>query len=142
MKPVFTGFKSYVCIIEKDIPPNSPIGYGSAQRTRQDRISTTATVRIGYNNLFTFENAFRNDKKVMIKGKLYPLIGKISMNMIVIDITDEDKNDRIELGDEVTIMNTNKKSGLSIYDIAKDNDMTVLELMLAIAKDNPKVNIN
>lgn len=35
-------------IILKNVPPNSPIGYNGIEKTRADKDSTTATIRVGY----------------------------------------------------------------------------------------------
>lgn len=64
-------------------PQGSTIGYDRAQRL--DRDSLLANVSIGYSNGYGRE--FSGKGFVLIQGHKVPLLGKISMNTVVADIT-------------------------------------------------------
>jgi alanine racemase len=64
-----------------------------------NRDSTIATVRIGYAD--GYSRLFSNGKgKMMVKGKLVPVIGSVCMDMTMIDVTDVES---IKEGEEVIV---------------------------------------
>lgn len=136
LRPVISSYKSRVAIIEKNIPPMSPIGYDSMQRTPGNRLSTTATVRVGYSEGFP-ERAFKRNMHVLIRGKKFPVIGKTSMNMVVVDITDQDKNNPVQLNDEVVIIGKQGSQEITIEEFAaqSQNDITQVTILLGNAVD-------
>ncbi|HBM16675.1 MAG TPA: alanine racemase [Lentisphaeria bacterium] len=139
LKPVFKSFKSYVAIIENKIPENSPVGYDSEEYTSPNKISTTATVRVGYNNAYPYENAYATESDVLIKGKRFPIIGKTSMNMVVIDITAQDEKNRIQVGDEVVLIGKQGKEKITLEEVANKNKIGITEMLLEIGNLNSKV---
>ena len=141
LKPVMPTFKSTVSIIERDVPPNSPVNYDSMQFTRSDRHSTTATIRAGYDTGFS-QYAFKESSDVLIRGKRFPVIGKTSMNLVVIDITDEDPKNRIQLGDEVVLVGKQGKQQITWDEFARRNHMGVTEQVLLIGNQNHQQVIN
>ena len=73
----------------RDVPAGEPVGYGGAQMTR--RPSRVAVVSVGYADGF-HRAAGSSDAKpgarAVIAGHDAPLIGRISMDLIALDITD------------------------------------------------------
>ena len=136
LRPVMVSFKSRVAIIEDKVPPMSPIGYDSLQRTPGNRLSTTATVRVGYSEGFP-EMAFKRNMHVLIRGKKFPVIGKTSMNMVVVDITDQDKNNPVQLNDEVVIIGKQGNQEITIEEFAaqSQNNITQVTILLGNAVD-------
>lgn len=91
----------------KHIPAGDTIGYGRRGVASADL--TTATIAIGYAD--GFNRAFsRGRGKVLINGKLAPVIGNVCMDMTMIDITGIPAAE----GDEVVIFG----KGLPIQDVA------------------------
>lgn len=141
LKPVMPAFKSTVSIIERNIPPHSPVNYDSMQFTRSDRYSTTATIRAGYDTGFS-QYAFKESSDVLIRGQRFPVIGKTSMNMVVIDITDEDPKNKIQLGDEVVLVGKQGKQQITWDEFSQRNHMGVTEQVLLIGNQNRHQIIN
>lgn len=135
LKPVMPAFKSTVSIIEHDVPPSSPVNYDSMQFTRTDRTSTTATIRAGYDTGFS-QYAFKERSDVLIRGQRFPVIGKTSMNMVVIDITDQDPKNKIQLGDEVVLVGKQGNQEITWDEFAKRNHMGITEQVLLIGNQN------
>ena len=134
LRPVMAAYKSRVAIIENKIPPMSPIGYDSMQRTPENRMSTTATVRAGYSEGFP-EMAFKWNMNVLIRGKKFPVIGKTSMNMVVVDITGQDKGNPVQLNDEVVIIGKQGDQEITIEKFAaqSQNGITQVTILLGNA---------
>ena len=141
LKPVMPAFKSTVSIIERNVPPHSPVNYDSMQFTRSDRVSTTATIRAGYDTGFS-QYAFQESADVVIRGQRFPVIGKTSMNMVVIDITDENPRNKIQLGDNVILVGKQGKEQITWDEFAKRNHMGVTEQVLLIGNQNHRLIIN
>jgi alanine racemase len=94
LQPVVT-LKSVISQIKR-VPQSETIGYG--RRGVAERDLKMATVAIGYAD--GYSRAFGNGKgKMLVHGKLAPVIGSVCMDMTMIDITGIDA----EEGDEVIL---------------------------------------
>lgn len=94
----------------KEIPRNSPVGYGAQWcAARQTRM---AVVAAGYAD--GIPHQLSNRGHVAAAGKLLPMIGAVSMDLLTIDVTDAPQ---IQIGDAVTLLG---QDGAARYDA---NDM-------------------
>ena len=84
----------------KTIASNSHVGYNMSFTTKNDTI--VATLPIGYAD--GYSRIFSNCGEVFIDGHIAPIIGKISMDLITIDVTDVPSH-KIFLGQKVEIIN-------------------------------------
>lgn len=121
LKPVMT-WKTHIINI-KTVPANSLVSYcGDYQTTRQTRI---ALLPIGYYDGYRFN--FSNKTSVIINGAHAPVIGRIAMNMTIIDVT----NVSAHINDEVIIMGT--YPNISAHDLAAiGNIPNVREILVGI----------
>lgn len=102
VKPALS-WKSHV-VYFKVIQPNHPVGYGSTWST--DHMVRAVTVPVGYGD--GYFRSMSGKAQVIIRGKRYPVVGKISMDQIVVNIEwDSAYND-----DEVMLIG--EKDGLTI----------------------------
>ncbi|MCK4236817.1 MAG: alanine racemase, partial [Candidatus Krumholzibacteria bacterium] len=131
LRPVMVAYKSRVGIIEDNVPPMSPIGYDSMERTSGKHMSTTATVRAGYSEGFP-EMAFKENMKVLIRDRRFPVIGKTSMNLLVVDITDQDKNNPVQLNDEVVLIGKQGDQEISLEEFAAKSKNTITPLIISL----------
>jgi alanine racemase len=81
LRPVMS-FKTRIIQI-KEVPPNRPIGYGRTYTT--DQTSRIATLPVGYDD--GYPRILSNRGRVLVRGMLAPIVGRVSMNMITIDVT-------------------------------------------------------
>ncbi len=81
LRPVM-HFKSTILHL-KNVPEGQPIGYGRTYVTR--RPSRIATVPVGYDD--GYSRLLSNRGQVLVRGKRAPVVGRISMNMITVDVT-------------------------------------------------------
>ena len=95
LKPVMT-FKSTVIQI-KEIPKGATVGYN--QTWKAQRKTRYAVIPVGYADGYDF--LLSNKGKVLIEGIICPVIGKVSMDMICVDLTDAPE---IQCGAEVILL--------------------------------------
>jgi alanine racemase len=110
LKPVLT-WKSIVAQI-KQIDVGESVGYGQTWfATRKSKI---AIIPVGYSE--GYDRKLSNIGKVIINGKYATVIGRVAMNMIMIDVTDV-KN--VKLEDEVALLGNMDGLKISADEIAK-----------------------
>jgi len=81
----------------KTIPPGSGIGYGTTFRTTRE--SRIATLPVGYAD--GYDRLLSNRGEVVVRGKRAPVVGRVSMDLVTIDVTDIPN---AALGDEVVLL--------------------------------------
>ena len=95
LKPVMT-FKSTVAQL-KEIPAGATVGYNRSWKAT--RLTRYAVIPVGYADGYDF--LLSNRGTVALKGTLCSVIGRVSMDMICLDVTDAG---RVEIGDEVVLL--------------------------------------
>ena len=95
LKPVLTWKTAVVQV--KTISAGSFIGYGRTHYTTRD--TTIAILPVGYWE--GYDRALSNKGMVLIKGVYAPVVGRISMNVTIVDVTDVPD---IMIGQEVTLL--------------------------------------
>ena len=112
----------------KNMPKGSAISYGCTHILQRD--SKVAVLPIGY-----FDGILRvssNKSQVLIKGKKVSQIGRVTMNLIVLDVTDV----KVKEGDEATIIGTDGKEYISAEDWADWSQTSNYEI---VTKINPSL---
>ena len=113
------------------------ISYGRTYTVNRDK-QTIAVIPIGY-----FDGLHRNYSgkgEVIIKGKKAPMVGKICMDFLMIDITDIPE---AQVGDSVLIFGTDDFGHfLSPEDLAKRGDSIVYELITCLGPRIQRIYIN
>ncbi len=93
------------------MPKGSAISYGCTYILKRD--SKIAVLPIGY-----YDGIFRCSSSkgwALVNGQKVPQIGRITMNLIVLDVTDVKQ---VKAGDAVTIIGNDKKENVTADDIA------------------------
>jgi alanine racemase len=109
----------------QEVPSNSYVGYNMTFQTT--RYSRLVTLPIGYAD--GYPRSLSNRGRVVISGYYAPIVGKISMDLTVVDATDVPL-DKIFLGQKVEIVGDR----LSIREIAKLCDTIEYEILTSISK--------
>jgi len=91
-------FKSKLISV-KHLPSGSTIGYGSSYVLTQD--SKIGVVACGYGD--GYPRHAKSGTPVSINGLLVPLIGRVSMDMITVDLTEADGQIAAKVGDDVIL---------------------------------------
>jgi alanine racemase len=121
LQPIMT-WKTRITAIKK-IPTNTQISYNGEYRTT--RPTTIALLPIGYFDGYNFR--LSNKSSIMINGMLAPVIGRVTMNVTIVDITDIPAH----IDDEAIIMGN--YPGVQAHDLAQLADIpNVRELITGI----------
>jgi alanine racemase len=113
LKPVFS-LKARISFI-KSVPRGEAISYCGTFKTKRDSI--IATVPVGYAD--GYSRLLSNKAMVLINGMSAPVVGNITMDQFMIDITDVARDNNISVGDEVILMGDSKGQRITAEDIAQ-----------------------
>ncbi|WP_073082719.1 bifunctional UDP-N-acetylmuramoyl-tripeptide:D-alanyl-D-alanine ligase/alanine racemase [Chitinophaga jiangningensis] len=108
----------------KELEPGETVGYG--RRWEATKPSVTATVRIGYADGYSRKMGNSNGK-MLIRGKLAPVIGVVAMDMCMLDVTHIP--DAAE-GDEVIVFGQD----LPVQELAKWAETIPYEILTGISQ--------
>ena len=115
----------------KQIPAGETIGYNRSYRLRRD--TQVAIIPIGYADGYPRE--LGNGKgTVIIQGQKVPIIGKVCMDMCMLDVTGL----TVHEGDEVVVYG----EGNTVADMAEAAGLISYELLTRISKRVPRVYVN
>jgi alanine racemase len=109
LKPVLI-WKTIVAQI-KNLPVGTPIGYGLSERASRDL--KIAILPIGYYD--GYDRKIGSIGNVLIRGKRCKVLGRICMDMIIVDVTDLEK---VELEDEVVLLGKQGREEITAEDLA------------------------
>ncbi|HEY2830357.1 MAG TPA: alanine racemase [Thermoanaerobaculia bacterium] len=112
----------------KTLPPGHAIGYGTTfHTTRESRI---ATLPVGYAD--GFNRLQSNNGTVLVRGRRAPIVGRVSMDLVTIDVTDIQG---AAVGDEVILLG----DGITADEIAARIDTISYEVFCSISARVPRV---
>lgn len=123
--------KSYVSFV-KTLEAGVEIGYGGTYTTTKE--TTVATIPVGYAD--GYSRALSNRGRVLIKGKSFPIIGRVCMDQFMVDISELPK---IKQGDEVTLVGRDGGEYISIEEVADMSYSFNYEFVCDIGKRIPRV---
>ena len=131
-EPVLT-FKSRVVFL-KDVPSGTPLGYGVAFHTR--RPSRLATVPVGYAD--GLSRALSNRGRTIVRDRYAPIVGNISMDLTLLDVTDIPG---VDIGDEAILLGTTPHGSITALEIAQELGTVPYEVLCSIGKRVPRIYV-
>ena len=108
-----------------DMEPGSTLGYGSSYTT--ERESRIAVLPVGYAD--GYNRLLSNEGRVETKQGLFPVVGRVSMDQTLVDVTDAPG---IQIGDEVKLISSDPKSPISALALARQLDTIPYEILTTI----------
>lgn len=120
-------WQTYVALV-KTVPSGSQIGYGGTHVTKRDTV--IATLPVGFAD--GYDRRLSNLGYVMIGGQKAPILGRVCMDQMMVDVTDIPG---VQRGDEVTLLG----EGISIAKMADLLGINVDEILCHITKRVPRV---
>ena len=129
VKPALT-WKSLI-VYFKVIKAGIPVGYGSTWKS--DHNIRAVTVPVGYGDGYL--RSMSHKAKILLNGKLYPVVGTISMDQIVVNI----ENDSAYNGDEVILLGSDGKNFISCEDLADWAGTVPYEILTNINTRVPRI---
>ena len=118
----------------RDVPSHTGVSYGHDFITK--RPSRLAVVGIGYAD--GINRALSGKISVLINGYFYPQVGSITMDQLVIDITE---NNDIRIGDVVTLLGEDKGSSITPYEWSQACGSIPWEILCSFKYRLPRVVI-
>jgi alanine racemase len=117
----------------KVILPGHPVGYGSTWQT--DHMVRAVTVPVGYGD--GYFRSMSHKAQVLLRGKKYPVVGRISMDQIVVNIEwDSAYND-----DEVVLIGESGGESITCEDLAEWAGTIPYEILTNINTRVPRIYI-
>src|SRR4051794_9113883 len=101
LQPVMS-LHSRICLL-KWVPTGETIGYGCTFEA--SRRSLIATVPVGYHD--GYMRGLSNRAHVIVRGMYAPVVGRVSMDLTLIDVTDVAG---VEVDDQVTLLGWNREN--------------------------------
>ncbi len=132
LKPVME-FKTTVVQV-KDIPAGHCIGYGCTYETK--RLTRVAVIPVGYAE--GFDRKLSNCGEILIRGKKASVMGRICMNLTIVDVTDIPG---VTAGDEAVIIGKQGEQQITAEDMAEKVGTINYEIVTRINWDVPRVYI-
>jgi len=115
----------------KVILPEHPVGYGSTWQT--DHMIRAVTAPVGYGD--GYFRSMSQKAQVILRGKKYPVVGRISMDQIVINI----ERDSAYNDDEVILIGESGSESITCEDLAEWAGTIPYEILTNINTRVPRI---
>jgi alanine racemase len=116
----------------KELPPGHAIGYGATFHTT--RPSLIATLPVGYAD--GYRRGLSNRGEVLVRGRRAPIVGRVSMDLVTIDVTDVEG---AALGDEVVLLGRQGSEEIAAEELAAKLDTISYEVFCGAGARVPRV---
>jgi alanine racemase len=134
LKPVMS-VKARIIFVQT-IAKGRGISYGHTFKAKED--ITVAVLPIGYSNGYL--RSLSNKAFVLVEGVRCPVVGRVTMDQIIVDVTAATLSGRIpKIGDEAVIMGDQKGESISVDEIAKWADTISYEILCSLGNRLPRV---
>ena len=130
LRPVMS-FKTSIVLI-KEFPAGYAIGYNRTFVT--PRPTRIATIPVGYGDGYGV--ILSNQGEVLIRGERAPVVGRVSMDMCTLDVT---QIPNCAVGDEVVLLGQQGRQCISAAEIAAKSHTHSYEIVCALGKRAPRI---
>jgi alanine racemase len=130
LKPVMSLHSQIVLL--KTVAKGEPLGYGCTFETRRE--SRIATIPIGYDD--GYRRALSNRGRMLVRGHFAPVVGRVSMDMTLIDVTDVPA---VAADDYVTLMGADGEQSISAEDLGELAGTISYEITCGISNRVPRI---
>ena len=133
LKPVMS-LRTRVISLRR-VPAGGGVGYNA--KFVAGRPSLIAVLAAGYGD--GLHRSLSNRGKVLIRGALAPIVGIVSMDVTMIDVTDIPT---VELGDVATIYGTDGQQTLPANQVAREIGTVTSDLLCAVSQRVPRLYVS
>jgi alanine racemase len=116
----------------KPVPEGTPLGYGGTFVTSRE--SRVATLAIGYED--GLSRALSNQGNVIVREHLAPIVGRVSMDLTLVDMTDVEG---ASVGDEAVIIGRQGSTQITAEEVAGQIGTLSYEVTCGISDRVPRV---
>ena len=114
----------------RNVPAGRTIGYGSLYRTT--RPSRLVTLPVGFGE--GYPRSLFNKGKVLINGQRFPVVGRVSLNVTTVDVTDLEGT--VRWGDEAVLVGRQGDEEITFEEVANLFDSVHTEINLMAGNFN------
>jgi len=129
-EPVFS-FHTRVGLVKR-LPQGTTISYGRTHTLRRD--STLAVLCAGYAD--GMPRAASNRAHVLIHGRRCPVVGRVTMDQTVVDVTDAPP---VACGDEVVLVGRQEGAEISLIEFSRAAETIPWETLTSVTKRVPRL---
>lgn len=129
LRPVMS-LRSRIMLV-KNVPKGEKLGYGLTFETTRDSI--IATIPIGYDD--GYRRALSNRGRVIVREKFAPVVGRVSMDLTLIDVTDAPG---VAIDDQVTLLGRDKSLSISAEELGELAGTISYEITCGISNRVPR----
>jgi alanine racemase len=122
-------------MLMKSVPSGTPLGYGGTFVTSRE--SRIATLAIGYED--GLARALSNRGHVLVREGFAPIVGRVSMDLTLIDVTDIPG---ATIGDEAVVIGADGPNEISVEQVAGTIGTLSYEVTCGISERVPRVFTN
>ncbi|HVO33803.1 MAG TPA: alanine racemase C-terminal domain-containing protein, partial [Elusimicrobiota bacterium] len=115
----------------KTVSPGSSISY--ARTWTAGRQSRIATLAVGYAD--GYPRILSNQSPVLIRGRRAPVVGRVTMDMTMIDVTDAPD---CRVGDEVVLIGDQGTERIDALELAAASQSNAYEILCRIGERVPR----
>lgn len=119
-------------MLVKNVPKGEKLGYGLTFETRRD--SLIATIPIGYDD--GYRRALSNRGRVIVRERFAPVVGRVSMDLTLIDVTDVPG---VAIDDHVTLLGRDKSLSISAEELGELAGTISYEITCGISSRVPRM---
>lgn len=122
-------------IFTREAPPGSTVGYGATHTAGE--WERWATVGIGYGD--GLPRSLGNRGSALVRGRRVPIVGRISMDVTVVDITHVPD---VEIGDVVTLVGRDGDETIGLEEVAELAGTISYEILSGLSGRLPRIWID
>ena len=119
----------------RELPAGSPVGYGATFHAQ--RPSRIATIPMGYAD--GLSRGLSNQGHVLVRGARVPIVGSVSMDMTMVDVTDVPG---VRVGDECVVLGSQKgpagEAVVTAEELARTLGTIPWEILTSISRRVPR----
>ena len=129
LRPVM-NVRSAITLLKR-VPKGDTLGYGCTFEASRETL--VATLPVGYNDGYV--RALSNRGRVVVRGQYAPVVGRVSMDLTLVDVTDVPG---AGLGDTVTLLGNDGELSIAAEDMAKTAGTISYEITCGVSKRVPR----
>jgi alanine racemase len=119
----------------KAVPTGTPVSYGGTWTAK--RPTRIATLPVGYAD--GYPRRLSNRGQVLVRGQRAPVIGRVCMDLCMVDVTDVEG---VEVGDEVVLVGRQNGAEIGAGEVAAWLDTIAYEVLCAVGSRVPRVAVH
>lgn len=129
-EPVFS-FRTRVGLVKR-LPAGSTVSYGRTHTLRRDTV--VAVLTAGYGD--GMPRAASNRGQVLVRGHRCPILGRVTMDQTIVDVTDVPD---VAAGDEVVLVGRQSGAQIDITEFSRWADTIPWETLCSVTKRVPRL---